>query len=116
MHRRSGERRQEDDASVNVRVELERTGGIAGRTLRRLLDTADLPGSTSEELRRRVDAVRAIGSPAPAPAIGADRFTYRVTIREDAVERTLTAVDPLPEQLGRLVGLVLEEGRPSGPV
>ena len=98
---------------MSLRVELERTGGFAGRTLRRLLDTADLPAPTAAELRRRVEAVRAAGSPEPAPAQGADRFTYRVTIREDAEEHTVTAVDPVPEPIGALVGLLLRDGRAS---
>ena len=96
---------------VSLRVELERSGGLMGRTVRRLLDTADLPASTSAELRTRAEAVRALDVPAPGPPTGADRFIYRVTIREDAAERTVTAADPVPERLAPLIRLVLAEGR-----
>jgi hypothetical protein len=96
---------------VSLRVELERTGGLAGRTVRRLLDTADLPASTSDELRTRVEAVRALDPPARVPPTGADRFTYRVTIRGDAGEHGITVADPVPERLAPLIRLLLAEGR-----
>jgi hypothetical protein len=97
---------------VSLHVELERSGGLAGRTVRRTLDTADLPANTSAELRTRVEAVRErdVLVPGPGPT-GADRFTYRLTIREDAEERTVTTSDPVPERLGPLIRLLLAQGR-----
>ena len=96
---------------MSLRVELERSGGLAGRTVRRVLDTADLPASASDELRTQVQAVRALDSQPPVPPTGADRFTYRVTIREDAGEHSVTVADPVPELLTPLIRLLLAEGR-----
>lgn len=61
-----------------MRVELERTGGFAGRTVRWELDTADLPQAEAAELSAMLDGAQSWAGPA---APGADRFHYRLWVR-----------------------------------
>ena len=70
---------------------LERTGGFAGLRLTATIDTESLP---QEEARELVDMVYAAGFfdlPAviAAPAAGADRFNYRLTVKDESREHTV---------------------------
>jgi hypothetical protein len=90
-----------------VRVELERSGGFAGRTIRRGLDTADLPSDAADQLRSLARAAEAMaGGPAGGPGRGADRFTYRLQVTRGAHETTLDVAEPVPESLRPLIALL----------
>lgn len=58
-------------------VELERTGGLVGRTVRWELDTADLAPAEAAELAAMLDGAASWAGP---PAPGADRFHYRLRV------------------------------------
>jgi hypothetical protein len=68
-----------------VRVELERSGGFAGVTLRASLDTAELPAAEADAVRRLVDRadLDALARRPPAPTRMPDRFQYDLTVTRD---------------------------------
>ncbi len=91
-----------------MRVELERTGGFTGRTLRWELDTADLAPAEVAELSAMLDGAQSWAGP---PAPGADRFHYRLRVRggERPVDVSFgepgpAAARPLLERLTRTGG------------
>ncbi len=64
-----------------MRIEFERSGGVAGMRLRAAIDSASLPPDQARELddlvtRARLDSVPAVGR----GSRGADRFQYRLTV------------------------------------
>lgn len=100
-----------------MRVQVERSGGFAGRTVRWAVDTDDLPTAAGEELRALVAAApawaggaAASGSAAGSAAGGADRFGYRLRATdggsEDAGELDLHFTEPPPPEAQRLLELV----------
>jgi len=74
-----------------MKIELQRSGGFAGRTNRLELDTSLLPPGQEKELRDLVQASGFFDLPAelPARAPGADRFHYRLTVRSKGEARTV---------------------------
>lgn len=60
-----------------MRLELERSGGFAGRTVRWSLDTGTLP---SEEAAAVADLAAHAASWGGPPAPGSDRFAYRLRV------------------------------------
>ncbi|MBL7497424.1 hypothetical protein I6A84_33775 [Frankia sp. CNm7] len=91
-----------------VRVVLERSGGFAGRTIRRGLDTDDLPDAEAEALRALVGALPAAPAHAagPAKAAGPDRFTYAVAVDAAGHQGVHHFADPLPEAAKSLIQLL----------
>jgi hypothetical protein len=81
-----------------MRIRVERRGGFAGVPAHGERDEANL--STAE----RDAAARLLRSPPPsAPAAGADRFTYHVTIEQDDQVHHLTVPeDAMPEPLAAI--------------
>lgn len=61
-----------------MRVELERSGGFVGRTVRWELDTDDLPSADAAEVNAMLAGADSWAGP---PAPGADRFHYRLKIQ-----------------------------------
>lgn len=61
-----------------MRIEFERSGGVAGVVLRAAVDAADLGPEAAAALARLPQVAR--GRPAP----GADRFQYRLEVVEGA--------------------------------
>jgi hypothetical protein len=86
-----------------VKVEVSRSGGLMGRTVRWAVVLEDLPDDDRE-------AVTALLEQAPAwasgPSRGADRFTWRVRTTEVDV----SFGDPPPDPASRLVELVRSHG------
>ncbi len=60
-----------------MRIELERSGGFIGRTVRWTLDTETLPPADAAEVIRLASSAQEWAGP---PAAGADRFHYRLRI------------------------------------
>jgi len=87
-----------------VRVVLERSGGFAGRTIRRGLDTDDLPAAAADHLRTLVAALPA--APGPAQALGADRFAYTVEVDADGRSGRHHFAEPVPAAAKELVQLL----------
>ncbi|MEP6697736.1 MAG: protealysin inhibitor emfourin [Pseudonocardiales bacterium] len=76
-----------------MKVELERSGGFAGRTMRWTLDTEALPHDEAAAIARL--AAQAPGW-AGAPAPGNDRFAYRLRIVDGATPVDVTFGEPEP--------------------
>ena len=74
---------------------IERRGGLAGRPARG--EKADSNLTPAE--RRAVETLLA-SPPSTAPAPGADRFTYHLTVEKDGVTRQLVVPEhEMPEAL-----------------
>ena len=97
-----------------VQVELERSGGFAGLTLRSRVDTAELEQPEAAEIRSLVAAAdvpslaEAAASRSPGPAgsgdRGADQFQYDLTVTVGDQRHHLRYGDrSLPAQLSPLV-------------
>ncbi len=85
-----------------MRLEVERTGGFAGRTVRWALDVDDLDPDVQAEVHQLL--TEAPGWPASS---GADRFSYRLTTTSagaDALDMRFG--EPLPEPARRLLSVV----------
>ncbi|MDQ6874430.1 MAG: hypothetical protein M3042_05110 [Actinomycetota bacterium] len=88
-----------------MRLELSRTGGFAGRTVRWTLDTDELAADEAARIDALVAGARSWGGP---PAEGADRFHYllRISGTEDPIEVDFgepgpPAAQPLLDRLRR---------------
>jgi hypothetical protein len=95
-----------------IRIDLERSGGFAGVTMRASVDTGTLPPDEAREIDRLVGQVDFAGLARrpPAPPRGADRFHYDLTVRRGGerhhVSLPESAVPPeLKPLLDRLVAI-----------
>ncbi|MBL7490617.1 hypothetical protein I6A60_30015 [Frankia sp. AgB1.9] len=92
---------------ARVRVVLERSGGFAGRTIRRGLDTAALPAGDADALRALVAGLPATAPTArPAAATGPDRFTYAVEVDAGNRHDVHHFAEPVPEAAKPLIQLL----------
>jgi hypothetical protein len=105
---------------VPIRVEVERSGGFAGIVTRRRADSTDLPPDQAGELRELVGGVdlaaleQRLAAAPPAPAGGADRFQYDVTVHEgEEVHRFSVQDGSVPPELQPLLDGALRLGRPT---
>jgi emfourin len=95
---------------MGVEVELERSGGFAGLSVRGSVSEEEL---SPAELEALVELVRRFEAAPPDPRQAApDRFQYSLVLRQDGSERRITVFENMiePEDLGLLVRL-LERGR-----
>jgi hypothetical protein len=74
-----------------MRIQFERSGGIAGITVKKAVDTTRLPAQERAELEAMVHAIDFDHVP-PAPRTGADRFQYDIKI-EDGRRRHVSLTD-----------------------
>jgi hypothetical protein len=74
-----------------MRVLFERSGGFAGRALRREVDCAGLPEAEATRLREVVRQAGFFGLPGriSSSGPGADRFHYRVTVESESDTHTV---------------------------
>ncbi len=92
-----------------MRIELERTGGLAGMRLTAAVQTEALSPEEARELQGMLDAARFFDLPAAlaSPTPGADRFVYRLTVEREAQRHTVemgeaavpAALQPLVQRL-----------------
>ena len=75
-----------------MKIELQRSGGLAGQTRRMELDTRRLTPGQERELRDLVDSSGFFDLPLELPAAGpgADRFHYRLTVQTRGETRTVS--------------------------
>jgi hypothetical protein len=90
-----------------MRVELQRSGGFAGRTTTWSVDVDALDDDGRQELR---SLVASAGQWAAPPEQGADRFTYRLVTEEPGVgpaaSTEVSFAEPLAPDAQRLVSLL----------
>jgi hypothetical protein len=92
-------------AGEQLKVTLERSGGVVGRSIRRGLDTAAMPPAEADRLRALAARVRGRDD-APAAASGPDRFSYRLEVERPGGRDVRTFSEPVPEELRALVTLL----------
>lgn len=96
-----------------IRIEFERTGGLAGITLRTSVHTLELPGDQAHQIEEMVERVdlSALSSSGEG-AGGADRFRYRLVITRGAerVEAVLPET-ALTEELRQIVDWMTERAK-----
>lgn len=92
-------------AGEQVKVILERSGGLVGRPIRRGLDTSALPPDEADRLRSLAAEVHGQAN-APAAASGPDRFAYRLEVERPGRRDVRTFSEPVPDELRSLVALL----------
>jgi hypothetical protein len=75
-----------------IRIELERSGGFAGISLRASIDTGALPPDEAREIARLVDRIdfADLARRPPRPARAADRFQYDLTVQQGTARHRLS--------------------------
>jgi hypothetical protein len=89
-----------------MRIQLERTGGVAGIKIRRSIDSAELPLEEAKKLEGMLRKSRFFKLPAEMSSTtsGTDRFHYRLTIETGEETRTVEAAEAeVPESLRPLL-------------
>jgi len=89
-----------------MKIHYERSGGFAAITLRRSLDSADLPAADLRRLESLLQKARFFELPAriASPDGGPDRFHYRLTVETTDGIRTVEASEPaISPELRRLL-------------
>ncbi len=97
-----------------MKVQVERSGGLANIRRTYAADAAALDAETAGELRRLVEAAELGTFPEnPTPRPGKpDRFCYRITVEQEGRERSVTvSEDTASEALLRLVEWVQRQTR-----
>ena len=85
-----------------VLVRLQRSGGLAGFTVRSEVDSAQLAPADRAHLERLLGAADL--SSTPPPTRGADRFQYTVSVDTgDKTHKVQLSEDQMPESLRTLV-------------
>lgn len=99
---------------TRIRIELERSGGFAGRTTRTAVDTDSLPADQAAQLQHLVAGLdpatlATLAARPTAPPRGNDRFQYELTIRLGDHSYHLTATEgSVPAELRPLVDRLLK--------
>lgn len=92
-----------------MKVSIVRGGGLAGVVTRTAVESASLPPETAHELRKRVEKARVFDLPEEVQGRPdqADRFSYAVTVEDDAQARTVRlSEDALPDEVRELVSWI----------
>lgn len=104
-------------AEIPVKVEVSRSGGFAGITLRSEVDAATLSPAEAEELRgliaqANLDELVARLHAAPAAPTGPDRFQYDVTVCIGQNTYQFAVQEgAVPPEVQPLLALVMRRGR-----
>jgi hypothetical protein len=74
-----------------MKIEFERTGGFAGLTLKKVIDSDKLPPEDANRLQRLIEASDFFNLPVAIAASGpsVDRFHYTVTVVESGKKHTV---------------------------
>ncbi len=97
-----------------LRISIERTGGVAGITIRSTVDAKDLAPEEGQKLRQMVEESNFFNLPAkiasrsPQP----DRFQYELTVEEEGRRHTvMVSEEVMPEKLKLLARWLMEKAR-----
>lgn len=99
-----------------MRMTFERTGGFAGTTMTKVIDTTTLPAEQANQLRRFVDAADFFHLPATltAKTPQPDRFQYRLTIQHNNQHHTVVISEQaVPSTLRPLIEWLMAAARGS---
>ena len=89
-----------------MRIQFERTGGIAGMHIAATVETESLPPDEAQSLHDLVKAARFFDLPAviEPPQSGADQFKYKLTVESEGRQHTVEVGDAsAPETLQPLL-------------
>lgn len=89
-----------------MRIRFERSGGFAGLVQAVTVDTASLPEGEARALEELVQGARLAELPTarPAPARGADRLCYRLTVEAEGRRQEIEVCEPdVPDRLQPLL-------------
>ncbi len=99
-----------------MHLTFERTGGFAGMTMTKVVDTTTLPAEESNQLRRLVDAADFFHLPATLTAKSRqpDRFQYQLTIQDNNQQHTVVVSEQaVPSSLKPLIEWLMAAARQS---
>ena len=97
---------------AGIRIELQRSGGFGGLSVRHALDTAELGADAQREVATLVEAAADAPRPAATPPAVRDAMRYDLTIRQGGRVQKLSFNDvTMPAQVRPLVQRVITEGR-----
>ena len=97
-----------------MKVEFWRTGGVAGTRLTVTLDTEQLPQAEADRLSRLLAAAAFFDQPKSLKSgtPGADRFQYRVTVKEgDRIKKVEIDESCIPRTFQPLIDYLLNSCR-----
>lgn len=95
-------------------VQFERSGGLAGASVRASVDSDQLAEPDASQLRDLLDRVD-FGATSPPPK-GADRFQYDITVRRAGQSRSLTTYDgSMPQAVKALSDWLVSYARRQRP-
>lgn len=89
-----------------MRISFERTGGFAGRSKTKTVDTAEIPANEADQLPLLVEASDFFNLPEyiTASTTQADRFEYTLTVEDKERTHTVTVSEAaLPGTLRPLI-------------
>ncbi len=89
-----------------MRISFERTGGLAGMKLQRVIDSKDLLPADAKRLAALLKRSRFFDLPPELECAspGMDRFHYRLTVENDEGTRTVEASDAsIPDEMRPLI-------------
>ncbi len=99
-----------------MRISIERSGGIAGITVRTTIDEKDLTPDEALKLRRLVEQADFLNLPQKITPRSArpDRFQYELSLEESGKRHTVTtSEEAMPENLKPLAKWLMEKARQS---
>jgi hypothetical protein len=97
-----------------MRVTFERTGGFAGITLTKVVDTATLPENEANHLRQLVDAADFFGLPEIIKSNNSpvDRFQYQLTVEDNGKQHIVEVSEQaMPATLKPLIEWLMAAAR-----
>lgn len=98
-----------------MRISFERSGGFAGMTLRRTVDTDELPPDEAERVRGLVEGADFFALPAAGAAgRGADRFQYVVEVEHAGRRHAVQVGEDAPPGLQPLLDYLTRLARKPG--
>jgi hypothetical protein len=96
------------------RIELVRSGGVAGVSRRWSLDSKDLSVGEAAEFERLLAALDDVPAQPPQPSRGADRFQYDLGVKRGGRTRSVTLREgAIPAQIRPLIDRLTSRPRSS---
>lgn len=97
-----------------MRMMIERTGGFAGMTTKKSVDTATLPANKASQLRQLLEAANFFRLPANIASDNSqpDRFQYQLTVEDaDKQHKVNVSEQAIPGTLRPLIEWIMAAGR-----
>ena len=76
-----------------MRIQFERTGGVAGMKLAATIDSDSLPAAEAQQLTELADAANLLNAADDTGGGGADRFQYKLVVESEGRTKTIRISD-----------------------